>query len=437
MLKKFIPIVCGVSLTIPWLQIARVQALQPGQVGSIANQVVVYIKTRSGYGSGVVIQRVGETYTILTAAHVVSDRHSPALEIITSDKQEYAIDPTTIKLSPDRLDLATVTFQSEINYPVAQLGDSNTINRGQPVFAAGFQGEALQFYPGTVVAIARQPQDRGYGLVIGNADILPGMSGGALFDGSGALIGINGKSVGTVDPKQSKNGQSNSLKPVSGLAIPINTFTQVASQLQVDVAPKPSSSESSTRTADDFFVTAQNKSQKGDYHGAIADYNRTLTLNPNFKEVYFRRGLARNILRDWRGAVADYSAAVIVKPDHADAYLNRGMVRNILADWQGAKLDFDLALIFNPHNTSAYIGRGIARCQLKDCQGGVRDYNLAIAVNPSDAEAYANRASAYRTMGNKRMAISDYQTAAALYQRQGKDLEYLQVVQKIAQLVRG
>ena len=435
MLKKFIPIVCGISLSIPFLELSRVQALQPDGVSGIAKQVVVYIKTRSGYGSGVVIQRVGETYTVLTAAHVVGDRNSPALEIVATDRQQYDIDPTTIKISPDRLDLATVTFQSGEDYPVAQIGDSNTIARGQSVFAAGFQGESLQFYPGKVVAIARQPQERGYGLVIGNADILPGMSGGALFDGSGALVGINGKSVGTIDPRRSKNGQSNSLKPVSGLAIPINTFSQVASQLQVDVAPKLNPAESSTQTADDFFVTAQNKSQKGDYRGAIADYNRTLALNPNFKEVYFRRGLARNVLRDWRGAEKDYSIAVIVKPDHADAYLNRGMVKNILADWQGAKLDFDLALIFNPHHTSAYVGRGIARCQLKDCQGSVRDYNLAIGFNPSDAEAYTNRASAYQSLGNKRRAIADYQIAASLYQRQGKDLEYLQVVQKISQII--
>ncbi len=436
MLRKFIPAILGISIISPFVRVATAQALQPAQVSSIAKQVVVSIKTRSGHGSGVVIQRVGDTYTILTAAHVVNDRTSPPSEIITSDLQQHPIDPTSIKISPDRLDLATVTFQSQQNYPVAQLGDSDIIARGQTVFAAGFIGDTLQFYPGKVVAIGRQRQDQGYALVIGNADILPGMSGGALLSEAGVLVGINGKSVGTIDPKQSKNGRSNTLKPVSGLAIPINTFTQVASQLQVDVAQKPSVSIGSTQTADDFFVMAQSKSQKGDYMGAISDYDRALSLNPDFGEVYFRRGLARNVLHDWKGAAADYTKALEAKPDHAEAYTNRGLIRNILADWRGAKLDFDLSLILNPNNIFAYVGRGIARCELKDCQGGLQDYSRAIGINPSYPEAYTSRGTAYRTLGNKQNALADYQAAAELYLRQGKDLDYIQTVQKIGDIVK-
>jgi tetratricopeptide (TPR) repeat protein len=436
MLNKFTPAILGVSFTIPFVHISSAQALQPAQVSSIANQVVVFIKTRSGYGSGVVIQQVGDTYTVLTAAHVVSDRRNPPSAIITTDRQKHTINPHSIKISPNRLDLATVTFESPENYAIARLGDSNTIARGQTVFAAGFQGQTLQFYPGKVVAIARQAQTRGYSLVIGNADILPGMSGGALLDRSGALVGINGKSVGTIDPQQSKNGRSNTAKPVSGLAIPINTFAEVANHLAVNVAPKPMVARQQSQTADDFFVAAQNKSQQGNYSGAIADYNRALSLNPNFGEVYFRRGLARNVLKDWQGAMADYTKALEIKPDHAEAYTNRGLIRNILADWRGARLDFDFALILNPRNIFAYVGRGIARCELKDCHGGLQDYNRAIYLNPSYPEAYTSRGMAQHMLGNRQGAVADYTTAAEIYLRQGKDLEYIQTVQKIGAIVR-
>jgi Flp pilus assembly protein TadD len=434
MLRKFLPAI-GMSITTLFVRVPTAQALQPGQVSTIANQVVVFIKTKSGHGSGVVIQKTGDTYTILTAAHVVNNRQSPPLEIATGDGQQYEIDPDSVKISPDRLDLATFTFQSEEDHPVARIGDSNTVMRGQPIFAAGFLGDTLQFYPGKVVAMARQPQENGYSLVIGNADIQPGMSGGALFDKSGVLVGINGKSVGTIDPKQNQNGRSNQAKPVSGLAIPINTFAQVASQLQVALAYKPIPSPISSQTADDFFVSAQNKSQKGDFFGAIADYNSTLNLNPNFGEVYFRRGLARNVIHDWKGAIADYSRALAIEPNHLEAYNNRGTIRNIIADWQGARSDFDVALILNPKNVLAYVGRGIARCELKDCQGSIQDYNRALAINPGYPEAYTSRGMAHRSLGDKQRAIADYQTAAELYLRQGKDLDYLQTVKKLGDLV--
>jgi S1-C subfamily serine protease len=431
MQNQFIPAILGISLTISLVQIAPARAMQSEQVYNVAQQVVVFIKTQSGHGSGVIIKRVGNKYTILTAAHVVNDRNNPALEIVTPDRQSYDLNPDEIEIAPDRLDLATVTFESEEDYPVVKLGDSNTVARGQTIFTAGFLGETLFFHPGKVVAISRKPQLMGYGVVVGNADILPGMSGGGLFDEAGLLIGIDGKSIGTTGNYRGINGRTNPAKPISGLAIPINTFVQVARQLSVELDEKSTTPVSSVLTADDFFVTAQNKAEKGDYRGAIADYNQTLALNPNFGEVYFRRALAKNILKDWQGAEADYTKAIAVKRDHGEAYTNRGLIRNILGNWAGAKLDFDIAIIYNPRAAFAYVGRGIARCELKDYPGGISDYNMAIALNPNYPDTYTSRGFAHYSIGDKQSAITDYLAAAEIYRKQGKNRQYLEVVRKI------
>jgi Tfp pilus assembly protein PilF len=430
MQKQVIASLLGIGITTPLVRIDPVNALWAGTGGNITDRIV-FIKTRSGEGSGVIIKHVGSTYTILTAAHVVNDLRNAPLEIITPDRQQYTTNPSEVKLAPDTLDLATITFQSDRDYMVAELGNSNTITKGQRIFAAGFQGKSLKFHPGTVVAIGRQSHDNGYGVVIGLADIFPGMSGGGLFNETGKLIGINGKSVGTTD------GYTSQYKPVSGLSIPIDTFTQIASQLNVDIGKKLPIPVSSELTADDFFITAQNKSQKGNYQGAIADYDRALSMNPQFEEIYFRRGIARSLLKDWQGAESDYTRAIEIKPEHAEAYLHRGNIRNTLTNWHGAKSDFDLALTLNPNSLSAYIGRGVARCELNDYRGGLSDYNRAIALNPVYAEAYTRRGFAYYRLGNRQGAIDNYIAAAELYQRQGKDREYLETVQKLKQIVNG
>ena len=443
MQKQLIPALFGITITTPFMLIARAIALPASPTVSAtivprdyANDRTVSIETRSGQGSGVIIKRSGDTYTILTAAHVVNDLKDSPLSIITPDRQQYTANPSEVKIAPNSLDLATITFQSQQNYLVAELGDSNTINKGQHIFAAGFQGKSLKFYPGTIVAISRQSQDLGYGLAIGSADILPGMSGGGLFNDTGTLIGINGKSIGTIDSNSSQSDRRNS-KPVSGLAIPINTFTHIASQLNVDIDNNLPVSVASNLTADDFFITAGYKSQKGDYRGAIADYDRALTLNPQFEEIYFRRGIAHSLLKNWQGAESDYTRAIEIKPEHAEAYLHRGSMRNIRGNWRGAKSDFDVALALNPNSLSAYIGRGIALCELNDCQAGIKDYHRAIAINRSYAEAYTRRGFAYYRLGNRQGAIDSYMTAAELYQQQGKDGEYLDAVKKIKQLTKG
>jgi S1-C subfamily serine protease len=436
MQKQLIPALFGIGTIAQFYGVVPVAALTVNPSPNITDRIV-FIKTQSTEGSGVIIKHVGNVYTILTAAHVVNDLRNSPLEIVTPDRQQYNSNPTEVKIAPNSIDLATVTFESDRNYLVAELGDSNTVSKGQNVFAAGFQGESLKFHPGTVVAISRQAQDRGYGLAIGIAEIVPGMSGGGLFNEVGNLIGINGKSIGSVDPSSSKNDSRDRVKPVSGLAIPINTFTQIASQLNVEIENKLLAPIASDLTADDLFITAGNKSRKGNYRGAIADYDRALALNPNFGEVYFRRGIARSLVKDWRGADADYTRAIEIKPEHPEAYLHRGSVRNILTNWRGAKSDFDFALSLDPTILPAYIGRGVALCELNDCQGGLKDYSRAIALNPVYADAYTNRGLAYNRLGNRQGAIDNYIAAAELYRQQGKDTEYLDTVQKIKQLMRG
>jgi Trypsin-like peptidase domain/Tetratricopeptide repeat len=435
MQKQVIASLMGIGIVTSFGSIDPVRVLALSPAGNTTDKIVS-IETRSGQGSGVIIKHVGDTYTILTAAHVVNDLKNAPLEIITPDRQEYTANASEVKIAPDALDLATITFQSQQHYLVAELGDSNTIDKGQPIFAAGFQGKSLKFYPGTVVAISHQSQDRGYGLAIGTADILPGMSGGGLFSQTGTLIGINGKSIGTIDAA-SQHDSKNRVKPVSGLAIPINTFTQIASQLNVDIDRNLPVPVSSAITADDFFITAGNKSQKGDYRGAIADYDRVLAMNPNFGEVYFRRGIARSLLKNWQGAEADYTRAIEIEPGYSEAYLHRGNMRNILTNWRGAKSDFDAAIALNPNILPAYVGRGISLCELNDCQGGIEDYNRVIARDRSSAEAYLHRGFAYQRLGSIKETIDNYTTAADLYRQQGKDREYLETVQKIKKLVRG
>ncbi len=438
MAKLFTHTLLGISITALHSQILPVRAISATPSTNISDRIVL-IQTRSEQGSGVIIKRSGSTYTILTAAHVVSDLRNSPLQITTSDQQQHTTKPIEVKIAPNALDLATISFQSDQNYPVAQLGDSATAVKGQPIFAVGFQGTSLKLNSGTVVATSRQSQERGYGLAIGNADILPGMSGGGLFTAAGTLIGINGKSVGTTETVPVQEEARTNFKPVSGLAIPIDTFKQVASSLNVDIG-SPSSLSALTAvgvTADDFFITAGNKSQKGDYRGAIIDYDKALALNSQFEEIYFRRGVARTLIKDWQGAEADYTRAIATKPEYAEGYLLRGSVRNTLNNWRGAKSDFDIALTLNPNSLPAYMGRGVALCELNDCKGGLQDYNRAIALNPTYAEAYTRRGFAYYRSGNRQSAIDNYLAAAELYRQQGKDRDYLETVIKIKQLVRG
>ena len=64
-----------------------------------------------------------------------------------------------------------------------------------------------------------------------------------------------------------------------------------------------------SQTAEKYYNSGLEKHQNGDYYGAIADYTKSIELNPNFAYAYFNRGIAKEILEDLNGACADYKIA--------------------------------------------------------------------------------------------------------------------------------
>ena len=51
------------------------------------------------------------------------------------------------------------------------------------------------------------------------------------------------------------------------------------------------------------------KSELGDYYGAIKDCNKAIELNPDIANAYYNRGVAKGELDDQKGACLDLSKA--------------------------------------------------------------------------------------------------------------------------------
>ncbi|MFM6081623.1 MAG: serine protease, partial [Dolichospermum sp.] len=104
-----------------------------GDLETKAKQFTVRINSNSKEnGSGVIIAKQGNIYTVLTAAHVVCEREKAAelcgnfnYQILTVDGEQYPVEPSTIKLE-EGVDLAVVKFTSQENYQVATLADYPT-----------------------------------------------------------------------------------------------------------------------------------------------------------------------------------------------------------------------------------------------------------------------------------------------------------------------
>ena len=403
----------GISIALVQPQVAF--ALSSGEVAKMAKQITVLIDSKSP-GSGVIVKRSGNTYTVLTAGHVVASKNKA--EIVTPDGQRYQLNYSTVKPLPG-VDLATFQFTSSNNYPVAKIGNSDQSPEGTIAYVAGFpkakassiSSSIYIFTDGKINANTSKPLKDGYALAYSNIT-LPGMSGGPVFNDKGELIGVHGKGD-EADIETSKiNPEIAYVKSGFNLGIPINTFLRLSAKSGVDVGVTPPPERLATAPkADDFFIQAVDKKNKGDNQGAIIAYNEAIRLNPNDADAYYNRGKVRSDLGDKPGAIDDYNLAIKFNPNDAYAYNNRGNVRDDLGDKQGAIDDFNQAIKINPNLAQVYYNRGFVRDDLGDKQGAIDDYNLAIKINPNFAKAYNNRGVARNELGDKQGAIVDYNQA--------------------------
>ncbi|HUI20087.1 MAG TPA: DegQ family serine endoprotease [Methylocella sp.] len=162
--------------------------------------------TARSLGSGVLVDASG---LVVTNYHVIEGMTD--IRVALADKREFDAE---IVLRDQRTDLVLLHLKGGDNFPVMELGDSDSLEVGDIVLAIGDPfGVGQTVTQGIVSALARtQAGISDYSFFIQtDAAINPGNSGGALIDLHARLVGINSAIF-------SQTGSSIGI----GFAIPVN-----------------------------------------------------------------------------------------------------------------------------------------------------------------------------------------------------------------------
>ena len=208
------------------------------EIAQLAILTTVEVNNTLGFsasGSGVIIAKQGNIYTVLTTNHVVASLAQEYSIRTHLEKNYRAIRIQRLPKNDRDIDLALVQFQSREQYPVAPMGESERAVVGSSIYVAGyplpiaFGSERKLEFTGGIVSSRLDRTSSGYGLRY-KAVTRRGMSGGPVFDAEGRVVGIHGQgdTVGTV--KSQWNGQMEEIKTGLNSGIPIDTFTALLSQ---------------------------------------------------------------------------------------------------------------------------------------------------------------------------------------------------------------
>ncbi len=251
-LNQFIISILSTSLivTIPYIVTSQEVSHQPTstlanntlsseQIRQLAQAITVKVSSKNKGGSGVLINKQGQTYTILTNAHVISNKGNHRIQ--TPDGKIHTATVITRGDSLTGNDLAVLQFQAKENYQFAPLSNNLEVSENQEVFAAGFADDSkeLVISNGKISLLSSQPLIGGYQIGYTN-DIRQGMSGGALLNQSGQLIGVNGLTNNAIlneaytyqDGTRPSTEQIQNFRQLS-FAVPIQTLAKVAPNLAI------------------------------------------------------------------------------------------------------------------------------------------------------------------------------------------------------------
>src|SRR5271168_4498403 len=163
-------------------------------------------------GSGIVIDANG---TILTNYHVIEN----AVKVTVSFEKGKSVEAKVVGKDPsDDLAILRIPTDGLVLHPL-KLGDSSTVEVGDPVYAIGNPFDLERTLTTGVISALQREITAPNGFTINHvlqtdAPINPGNSGGPLLDATGRVIGIN---------SQIETGGSGDGSVGIGFAVPINT----------------------------------------------------------------------------------------------------------------------------------------------------------------------------------------------------------------------
>jgi WD40 repeat protein/Tfp pilus assembly protein PilF/V8-like Glu-specific endopeptidase len=399
-------------------------------VKQIAKAVTIKITSSSskhGPGSGIIVNKQGDEYTILTNAHVLCGSGINVYKlkqcgakpnyytIYTPDARQYQAPSTTVVKIGNELDIAIVKFRSPINYPVAQFAKSLQVGNQAQVFSAGFPGSKneLKFESGKVVANVsnRLNGDSGGYTMLYDVETLPGMSGSGVFNSEGQVVAIHGR--GDVFQDGTETGDVGNWRvgnkigvnrgiPISQLKVVNNQVTAVNSNIS-----EPSTADGFLIASFNKFVTPDPQKIASDKRTALNSVSKAISKQPNYLHAYLLRGWIYTQLQDYKKALSDLDKGVALNSNYYASYLLRSTVKTAMNDSKGASSDIDRAVQLKPDSTIALENRGVLRLSAKNTRGALEDFNRVLSIDSSSITGLVGKCNANAGLGNYQNALED------------------------------
>jgi len=150
------------------------------------------------------------------------------------------------------------------------------------------------------------------------------------------------------------------------------------------------------------------------YPAAIHALDSAILLNSTDADLVVNRGLAKDGNKDTEGAIADYQRALSINPDHGLARHNLGVLRATKGPSEESEKLLLEAIEKNPNLPYPHAQLAYHKFNRGDYKGSLEEYNRAINIDSTDVEYYLNRALVYEKLKDYENSLFDFNKALTL-----------------------
>ncbi len=173
-----------------------------------------------------------------------------------------------------------------------------------------------------------------------------------------------------------------------------------------------------------YLCRADELVKRGQYSKSIADYNAGLKQKPGY-EGYNSRGIAYFNLKQYEAALKDYNRSISLNPDYANAYNNRGNLFKTIGETDKALEDMNKAIQLKPGDSRPYINKGILLMEQNNYEEAILQFNKAYEKGGRSPALFLNRGQTFKQLEKYERAIQDFHKYIRIKPGSGEGYFYL------------
>lgn len=145
-----------------------------------------------------------------------------------------------------------------------------------------------------------------------------------------------------------------------------------------------------------------------DWKDSFTLFDDLVEKNPDHFHPYLIRGITHVQFGNREAALADYNKSISLNPNSAKTLANRASVKGMLGDYEGALKDANQALKIMPGYDNALNNRATARIYTKDYEGALEDISALMKMDSTRTDLINKRIMVLEKLGRQQDILNSY-----------------------------